>query len=288
MILYYTGQASPDSDNTPSVSRVQLHLQGMFSSDRPKSTVPAEVMPSNIFSLTLLAPQTSWAGLDSLHRCGVDGMEKHVGRWKPSSGKSRLGTSSALPPVLLGPWQACSLDPWPSLTPSAVPPPWAHLEGHAKGKCLLRENPAWSGAPSKCKKLREESLRASGKTSHCLLSQMVVSHSVWSLSGIGMGEWAPLHLPKVQKYRFAPAVLSFGDSDLMLDQCLIGRKLRRVFWRDQNQTQSWTMSFASTLNIHSHFLHNLWNGYNYPGSWQTPWAASHENNEIPMDYSVLG
>lgn len=155
-------------------------------------------MPSNISSLTLLAPQTSWAGLDSLHQCGVDAMEKQVGRWKPSSGKSGLGSSSALPPVLLGPWQAWYLDPWPApLPPSVVPPPWTHLESHTGRKCLPRENPAWMGGSQQIQEAQiRVGLGASGGGSHCLLSQMVVGHSVWSLSGTGTGEWASLNLPE--------------------------------------------------------------------------------------------
>lgn len=78
---------------------------------------------------------------------------------------------------------------------------------------------------------------ARDKSLHCFLAQMVVGRSVWPLNGIRMGEWAFLNLPKMQKQGVASAVVSFVDSALVLDHCLIGKKLRRVFWRDQNLTQ---------------------------------------------------
>lgn len=96
---------------------------------------------------------------------------------------------------------------------------------------------------------------------------MVVGGSVWSLRGIGMGEWAFLNLPKVQKQGVASAVVSFGDSALMLDHCLTGKKLTRVFWRDQNLTQPWAMhTLGFNIYIQSCFLCNLGNGYNYSDS----------------------
>ena len=102
MIPFYNNQANLDSSISYSVSQVLLHLQGIFRSDPPKLTDLAEGMPSNIFSFTLLAPQTCVAGLGSLHSRG---------QWKPSGGKSGLGSSAVLPPLLLGPCHVCVLDP---------------------------------------------------------------------------------------------------------------------------------------------------------------------------------
>lgn len=58
--------------------QVLLPLQEMFGSDLPKLTIPAEVMPSNISSLNLLAPQTSSVGLGSLGWCEVDATERQL------------------------------------------------------------------------------------------------------------------------------------------------------------------------------------------------------------------
>lgn len=66
-------------------------------------------------------------------------------------------------------------------------------------------------------------------------------------------EWgvAPLSLPKVQIQSVAPTVVSFGDSDLMLDQRVKGKELRRVFPVDQDaDAVSGLCPLFQHLNLH--------------------------------------
>ena len=57
-----------------------------------------------------------------------------------------------------------------------------------------------------------------------------------------------------QPSRIPPTVVSFGDSDLMLDQCLVGKKPRRVFWRDQNADSPGPCPLLS----HFHSIHTFY------------------------------
>lgn len=90
----------------------------------------------------------------------------------------------------------------------------------------------------------------------------------------------------------APIVVSLGDSDLMLDQCLKGKKLRRLFPIDQN-AECRPSTGPCPLLQHFHSIHISYavcemGIITLTHDTFTGFFFQYENNEIPMDYSALG